>query len=273
MSLILDALKKADESRPDDTGATITQPELPPSYTPQPTQIPWVGASAVVVAGLIIIVAAWYFLSLDTNIEHAKTTATAPMVTAQERTVPTAVPAVTAQKPIKNFAPEQNTSSTQNRRDEKIEALYRQPSTDKPKSEIDSLYSSATPTPQSETAQTEIRRPAEDKPTLETKSAPTQTASPTIADTDVERLEDYLSVINIRDLPSNIQNEIPTLIYTDHIYANSHLDIIMINKMPLRNGDISPKGIRVEKIVEDGAILVYRGQRFSMYALNSWVNL
>lgn len=61
--------------------------------------------------------------------------------------------------------------------------------------------------------------------------------------------------------------------YTDHIYAESALDIIMLNRMPLRNNDISPEGVRVERIVEDGAILVYKGYRFKIFALNSWVNL
>lgn len=284
MSLILEALKKADENRPDDLAAKIPQPELPPSYRPQPKPFPWLIAGSVALTVIIILSSSWYFLAGDPashaqTLPHqpqsnsANTLGTEPRVSNATRTPSASISATESQA----SQPKLRTTTAANTTDKNaIGALYETPNKPAMPSEIDSLYSKANTektTPPTSATGVSTSTVAAKKVETTTPTAPASKPKATVETNEVEKLADFIAVKNIRDLPSTIQDAIPTLMYTDHIYANTHLDIIMLNRMPLRNGDISPEGVRVEKIVEDGALLVYKGQRFKIYALNSWVNL
>jgi len=52
---------------------------------------------------------------------------------------------------------------------------------------------------------------------------------------------------------------------TIHIYAPNPADrILYINNRPYRPGERVAEGVVVEEIVQDGAVLSYRGRRFKL---------
>ena len=66
-------------------------------------------------------------------------------------------------------------------------------------------------------------------------------------------------------MPDEFRGALPSLAVTIHIYAPRAADrILYINNRQYRAGDRVGEGIRLEQIVEDGAVLSYRGQRFKL---------
>jgi len=66
-------------------------------------------------------------------------------------------------------------------------------------------------------------------------------------------------------MPDDFRGALPPLAVTIHIYAPRPADrILYINNKPYRAGDRIAEGLRVEGIVEDGAVLSYRGRRFKL---------
>lgn len=270
MSLILDALKKADEDRPETAGAALVQPEIPVSFPPPKKNTPWFiwGGAA---AGVLLLALVFIFFTGDEAQPTPVINVTAPVTSTQPqktsvapRALPNPIQQATKPKPVIAVDPAA------------IDSLYDQPQ-NQPPSEIDSLYGQANDAPAAKTQPQPVKAvQTKSNPNIEQQevgTTETVDAAPASEEKEYLTLADYPGVKNIRDLSTNIQNAIPTLMYTDHIYAESSLDIIMINRMPLRNGDSSPEGVKVERIVEDGAVIVYKGYRFKMFALNSWVNL
>ena len=271
MSLILDALKKADEDRPETANTVMVQPELPVSFpSPEKNTSPyiWVGAVAgcIVLAIILFLIMGGDKQTPTANYQQPSNAIAEPATSVIEQANP--IQQATKPEPVIAVDPTA------------IDALYEAKPASLKKSEIDSLYGQAENEVKAETKTVATKaQPMQvtTKPKAEiTKESQEPVAQTTQAQKTAQEyltLADYPGVKNIRDLPANIQLSIPTLMYTDHIYAESALDIIMLNRMPLRNNDISPEGVRVERIVEDGAILVYKGYRFKIFALNSWVNL
>jgi general secretion pathway protein B len=58
---------------------------------------------------------------------------------------------------------------------------------------------------------------------------------------------------------------LPALRLALHAYdGDSTRRFIVLNGLRLREGDATPEGLRVERIVEDGAVLGWRGRRFML---------
>ncbi|HEX7043257.1 MAG TPA: general secretion pathway protein GspB [Burkholderiales bacterium] len=69
----------------------------------------------------------------------------------------------------------------------------------------------------------------------------------------------------LRAMPPEFQRALPELAVTIHIYAPNPADrILYINNHPYRPGERVGDGIVVEEIVQDGAVLSFRGQRFKL---------
>ncbi|PCK08349.1 MAG: hypothetical protein COA42_09545 [Alteromonadaceae bacterium] len=112
--------------------------------------------------------------------------------------------------------------------------------------------------------------------------APTSTAAPVIAQAvstpiplpKTNRLSDHPFLGTIRDLPNYIQQEIPTLIYSAHNYYGAGAgSTVVLNKKTLSYGGQAMPKLYIEDILEDGIILRYKTHKFKLKALNSWVNL
>jgi general secretion pathway protein B len=56
---------------------------------------------------------------------------------------------------------------------------------------------------------------------------------------------------------------LPDLRLSLHVYdADPSQRYMLLNGMRLREGDVMPDGLRVERITEDGAVMGWRGRRF-----------
>ena len=74
----------------------------------------------------------------------------------------------------------------------------------------------------------------------------------------------------IRSLPSRIQDELPSLRYTEH---NPSSGSVRINGKTLTVGSALSDDLILEEIRQDGVILRFKGYRFVLGAFSSWVNM
>jgi len=73
----------------------------------------------------------------------------------------------------------------------------------------------------------------------------------------------------LHELPVTLQDTIPTLMYAKHDYENRK---VVINKTELRMGDATNGGVLVEQVLADGVLLSFNGAEFKLGSLSSWVN-
>ena len=67
----------------------------------------------------------------------------------------------------------------------------------------------------------------------------------------------------LRELPENVQREIPTLAVGGYIYSGNKADrSVLINQRLLREGEEVAPGLVLEKMLPNGMVLNYRGQRY-----------
>ncbi|GEM_PF-3700858 len=82
----------------------------------------------------------------------------------------------------------------------------------------------------------------------------------------------YPNLVGVRSLPHKVQAEIPSLIYSAHNYLESGASVTL-NKTLLHVGDqVSPE-LYIDKILADGVVLRYKSLKFKLRALTSWINL
>lgn len=99
-------------------------------------------------------------------------------------------------------------------------------------------------------------------------AAPTQqNAGPPPA--EAETLAGYAEVPFLHDLSVSVQNNIPTLMYAGHNYAEGYA---LINKKQVQEGDTLAEQLTVYKVLADGVVFQFGNDQFKLSALNSWVN-
>lgn len=76
----------------------------------------------------------------------------------------------------------------------------------------------------------------------------------------------------LEDLSQQQKDGIPTLMYTLHDWVPGGPSRVVLNGQDLQVGQ-QYGGVRVEEILSDSVVLNWRGIRFRLRALNSWVNL
>ena len=76
----------------------------------------------------------------------------------------------------------------------------------------------------------------------------------------------------LEDLSQQQKDGIPTLMYTLHDWVPGGPSRVVLNGQALQVGQ-QHGGFRVEEILSDSVVLNWRGIRFRLRALNSWVNL
>jgi general secretion pathway protein B len=87
-----------------------------------------------------------------------------------------------------------------------------------------------------------------------------------------DRLQDN-GVPFLATLSQQTKDSIPTLMYQRHDYSgNTSKSSVRINGKTLSSG-ASVGGVKVVEILPDSVVLDYKGARFRLRALNSWVNL
>jgi general secretion pathway protein B len=86
------------------------------------------------------------------------------------------------------------------------------------------------------------------------KQAPADRASPQ---------QPAASIATLRELPAEIQQQIPPLAISGYIYASNSADrSVLINQKLLREGDEVSPGLTLEKLLPKGMVLSYKGYRF-----------
>lgn len=116
---------------------------------------------------------------------------------------------------------------------------------------IDSLYEQNAPQASSHTPYTEPR-----SGTLRTAPA-TQSTS---------------SIKDIKAMPKPFQESVPTIFYSQHNFPIEGEPSVILNKNTLVEGESLENGIFVHAILEDKVILIKDNQYFSLQARNSWIN-
>ena len=76
----------------------------------------------------------------------------------------------------------------------------------------------------------------------------------------------------LENLSQQQKDQIPTIVYTEHVYAEGAAPAVELNGQRLRPGQ-QVDGMTVEDILVDSVILRVNGISFRLRALNTWVNL
>jgi hypothetical protein len=76
----------------------------------------------------------------------------------------------------------------------------------------------------------------------------------------------------LENLSQQQKDQIPTIVYTEHIYAEGAAPLVELNRQRLRPGQRTG-AVTVEDILVDSVILRVNGVSFRLRALNTWVNL
>ncbi len=70
-------------------------------------------------------------------------------------------------------------------------------------------------------------------------------------------------VATLRELPDQIQREIPPLAIGGYLYSGNRADrTVLINKRLLHEGDEVVPGLTLEKLMPNGMVLSYKGYRY-----------
>ena len=76
----------------------------------------------------------------------------------------------------------------------------------------------------------------------------------------------------LENLSQQRKDQVPTIVYTAHDFANEGRSSVTLNQRQLREGD-RVGSIEVIEILPDSVILKINGVVFRLRALNTWVNL
>lgn len=248
MSLLLDALNKADQERKRNemVPGINSNHDAYPEHRPQASPAVIV---AITFAVAIAIVAAAFFLFSGRTQPVAQTpaiaTASAP---AQQKAA-----ASSAEPLIKPATPQ--AAGAQSSQD-----LITPTTADAPDDSVTDLYQK-NEAPIEKPAEKTAEKPAEQlSQSLVTPTAGTLT------------LAQFSNIPDINELPQNQLNKIPSLNYSQH-NVNSVGGSVVLNGVIRRPNDQVANGIVLEKVLEDGIILHAENFSFKMRALNSWLNM
>lgn len=253
MSLILDALNRADQERSEENHT----PNLHASHEPMPA-----AANPIrrwVIEAVIILLAAAAFIYSQWFSELSVAVVPAPVVE-----TPAAQPAV-----IKPTTPT-------------AEKIVMAPPSTRSKPIPAATNTVATP------ASTEIPSTVVATKTLENTSIAslyqqplkTQPAPPTAGNAlpqAIEEVDNTLSILQqmplITDLSSRLQRSIPSINYSIHMYSeNDASGFVKLNGSIHKIGSVVLPDLRVIAILRDSVVLDYKGIQFRLPSLNSWAN-
>ncbi|MBI3899138.1 MAG: general secretion pathway protein GspB [Gammaproteobacteria bacterium] len=114
-----------------------------------------------------------------------------------------------------------------------------------------------------EEARVELPKPAAVTANVQKPSA--RAAVPVTVNNAVSNNTASSAIKFLRAMPPDFQQSLPALVVNIHIYAPVESErILYINNHQYQAGDKVRDDIVIEKIVEDGAVLSYRGQRFKL---------
>ena len=310
MSLILDALNKADRERePAPAIPTIAAPFTPSTETN--TALPgWVYAIAGALAVSVVVMLVLLFkiggatsasvpasAATPSNLENAAAQ-DSPSVSAK----PLSAESVEVVKTDKLPAPKLPNEPLGFAQYELQKAVVKEAPAQtalKPivSDAVANLYGDSEPeaTPLS-TPEKAALKPVENKaadapaPTKQTKPKTAKPAEPLVSDEELAELwretqqettppeppktqqGQFAQLPYLYQLPESFQERIPTLMYQNHIFS-SRASAVIINGSTYKKGDLIADQLKVEEITEEDLVLSYMDKPFKLAALSSWVKM
>lgn len=248
MSLLLDALNKADQERKRNEatpGINSNHEQLGDHNTRNIS----IAVIVAVLVGFAILLASIYWLG-------QRSTATAPVTTA---VISTSAPANQVANTSQTINRELLTNTSQTLENTPQDSITSE-------QDVASLYAQNTQTP-------EVLSSAPTAETIATNNHDNtevlpSTASP-ITPTSITQ---FANLPDLHDLPNQILVKIPSLNYSEHNYNNVGGSVKINGEIKHINDQLAP-GLVIDKILEDGMILHLDNYSFKMRALNSWVNM
>jgi general secretion pathway protein B len=271
MSLLLDALNKADQERKRGDGPPSIDSHHDAYRTDDRSATPTFLIVLGIGAALIILLASVYWLGMQTKLP---TTTIAPVAqpsnaqTGAQTTAPIVTPTTqdtAVQLSTRNTTNNHNSDDPKNTienntiqvvttpEDEGVATLYQQQSINNPAIINNNLNTF----------------PAADLPQNTLPSAAINTAPATTSPTSIKQ---FANLPELNDLPSSILEKVPTLKYTEHHYHHNGGNVV-INGTVMHVNDQVSNGVVIDKILEDGMILHIENYSFKMRALNTWINM
>jgi cytoskeletal protein RodZ len=243
MSLLLDALNKADQER--------KRNEATPGINSNHGQVGdhsnrtiSIAVIAAALIGFVILLAAIYWLG-QRSTATTSTTATAISSTPTKPNV--------SQPMRNNLAAAATPTSTESA-----------PEINNAEQDVASLYAQNTPTAEPAAPTVEILA-SNNNDNTEALPSTVPTSTPT-------SITQFANLPDLHDLPSQILVKIPSLNYSEHNYNNIGGNVKINGEIKHINDQLAP-GLVIDKILEDGMILHLDNYSFKMRALNSWVNM
>lgn len=269
MSLILDALSRAEEEKQRSAGdapnllsRNFVQPRHEPSSR---SSLLILGATAL----LMLLAGSWYALRSDAPAKPVSDGGESSTASKDEKS-----------KSPPNFAKQTNAPQTvaasqsklssktplvEKARNEAIAALYLEP---QPKVAGDTTALAETVEIQSSVSES----PDTAEPLLAAKAINVQGV---LREVRVEASRDALAshpTPLLEQLSKQYRDRVPTLIYSRHDYGASGRSSVVINGAMLIPGQRT-RGVEVLEILSDAVVLRFEGSDFRLRSLNSWVNL
>jgi general secretion pathway protein B len=263
MSLLLDALNKADQERK----RNESNPSIHSNHGyagDHHSRRFSIAVIAAVVIGLVILLAVIYWLGQRSTIAAPTTTAISPtpsttIISASSNASQT-IGSTESTGATKSIAATQTSANA-------IEEI--------PVSEQDvaNLYAQNTQLPDPVTQAPVTQTPLIQTPATETMAiSPNNDESAEPALSTPTSINQFANLPDLHDLPNQILQNIPSLNYSEHNY-NMAGGSVKINGEIKHVNDQLAAGLVIDKILEDGMILHLDNYSFKMRALNSWVNM
>ena len=76
---------------------------------------------------------------------------------------------------------------------------------------------------------------------------------------------------HVTELPVGIRKQLPSLSYESHWYDSQPTSrTVIINSLPLKEGALLSRNLKIDTITKKGAILSYKGKQFHLLMLQTW---
>lgn len=152
--------------------------------------------------------------------------------------------------------------------------LYEQKTTSLPKVEdveVAQLYTDPQPT------SVEVINPLPQIPVSVSVTNPLPDQSPQLPKNlqtfETRRIADVEDTISFDQLSFNQKQLFPSISYSQHNYLGNSASSVVINGQLMRSGSRVNQDLVIVEIVEDGIIFNYYNRRVSFKALNGWINM
>jgi hypothetical protein len=267
MSLILDALKRAErerqgsETNPAVSDELIEDSELP--TIPNQKKYPIYVDIGIIIALIIIALLIFMYLKKE------PASAPAEIISRSNETVETQA-AVNQETTVNESVTESQSSAMR----QAVTDLYQQKATSLPKVEdveVAQLYT------EPQVVSVQVSNPLSESPVSVAVTNPLADQSPQLPKNlqqfETRRIEDVEDTIRFDDLSFKQKQLFPNISYSQHNYLGSSASSVVINGQLMRSGSRITPDLVIVEIVEDGIIFNYYNQQVSFKALNGWINM